>query len=920
MTREPAGRGPPRGGRTPRGEGPAAEERPPASADALLQRWLPDGVLGLSILGDLHEEFGELIDDAGPGRARWWYWRSAVALSVRYAGVRARHALAARDSMASMGREAMATLWSDVRYGFRMLLKTPLVSVVAIITVALGVALTTHTFSSVHGAILRGVPVPGHERLTYIGATRFDLGIDDMELSIHDFQELREQQTAFDDLAAFSQGTVNLAGDDAPPERFAGAHVSDNFFELAGVRPAMGRTFRAGEDDFGAALTAVIGYHVWQNRFGGDADIVGRTLRLNGETAEVIGVMPEGFRFPFLEDIWIPHRTNVAALRRGAGRDFDVFGRWAETGSLEGARAELDALAARFAAAYPDSNAEIGFYAEPYTDQFMPREIRAVLWVMLSATFGVLLIACANVANLLMARTSIRSREIAVRTALGAGRWRVIRQLLMESLALAVLGGTIGVLIAWGGVEYYRLVVADIYKPYWIDFRMDLPVLGFSLVVTAIATVAAGIVPALRASGLGLGEILKDEGRGSSSLRMGRLTNALVMAEIAVSCALLVGAGFMVRSVVNLRNVDLGFDTEGVMTGRVGLFETDYPDPESRDRFFVELRERLATEPGVTHAAVGSTLPGLGGPNYFMSIEGTAYANDRERPAVNMTLVSSDYFATFGVDVVRGRGFSPLETQRGGDAVAIVNQSFAARYLADTPVLGERVRLGLAESGFPWHRVVGVVPDMHIGGNVGGIGDDEVAPERLFLPQGALDASFMSLALRTGGDPAALAPRVRAVVAQLDPDLPVYDLQPLGKAVQDATWAFGIFGTLFTIFGAAALFLASVGLYGVMAFGVAQRRREIGVRMALGADANAVLRLVMGSGMRQLAIGMVVGLGLGAAMSQAMRIILYDVDTGDPVVYGAIIAALGLTGLLATLIPARAALGADPVEAMRPGG
>jgi predicted permease len=894
--------------------------QPPAAADALLRRWLPDGVLGLSILGDLHEEFGELVDGVGVRRARWWFWRSAVALSLRYAVRRARTTLAASDSMTSMGREAMTTWWTDVRYGFRMLLKTPLASIVAIVTVALGVALTTHTFSSVHGTIIRGVAVPGEDRLTHVGATRFDLGIDDLELSLHDFEDLREQQTVFDDLAAFSQGTANLASDDAPPERLAGAQVSDNFFEVVGVQPFLGRTFREGEDEPGAPLTAVIGHHVWENRFGGDPDIVGRTLRLNGETAEVVGVMPEGFRFPFLEDVWMPHRMDRGAVPRGGGRDFDVFGRWAEGGSLDGARAELDVVAARLAAAYPDTNAELGFYAQPYAERFMPREIQAVLWVMLVATFGVLLIACANVANLLMARTSVRSREIAVRTALGAGRWRVIRQLLMESLALALVGGTAGVLIAWVGVEYYRLVVADIYKPYWIDFRMDLPVLAFSLAVTAIATVAAGLVPALRASGLGLGEVLKDEGRGSSSLRMGRFTNALVMTEIAVSCALLVGAGFMVRSVANLRNVDLGFETEGIMTGRVGLFQNDYPDPESRDRFFVELQERLAREPGVRLAALGTNLPGLGGPRAFVSVEGTAYASDRERPTVHTTVVSSDYFDAFGVEVVRGRGFSPLETRRGGDAVAIVNQSFADRYLAGTPVLGERIRLGLADSELPWHRIVGVVPDMHIGGNVGGIGDDEVPPERLFLPQGALDNAFMSLALRTEGDPAAFAPRIRAAVAELDPDLPVYDLLPLGKAVSDATWAFGIFGTLFTIFGAAALFLASVGLYGVMAFTVSQRRREIGVRMALGANARSVLRLVMGSGMRQLAIGMVVGLGLGAGMSQAMRIVLYDVDTADPVVYGSIIVALGVTGLLATLVPARSALRADPVEAMRPGG
>jgi putative ABC transport system permease protein len=350
---------------------------------------------------------------------------------------------------------------------------------------------------------------------------------------------------------------------------------------------------------------------------------------------------------------------------------------------------------------------------------------------------------------------------------------------------------------------------------------------------------------------------------------------------------------------------------------RVGLFETDYPDQDSRQQFFEQLKERLEAEPGVQSAALGSSLPGLGGYSYRWSVAGNTYATDRDHPVVTTTVVTPDYFETFGVTLQLGRDFTMVEAIPGGDPVAIVNESFADTYLTGRAVLGEQVRLGLSDSTRPWRRIVGVVPDMHIGGNVGGIGDDQMRPERIFLPQGALDASFMALAVRTQGDPAAMASSLRALVQEIDPNLPVYDLLPLGQAVRDATWAFALFGTLFTIFGAAALFMAAVGLYGVMAFSVSQRRQEMGIRMALGAEPPAIVRMVMGKGARQLALGMTLGVALGAVMSRSMSVVLYGVETGDPVVYGSIVGTLAATGLLACLLPARSATRTDPVQAMR---
>jgi predicted permease len=898
----------------------SADRRPPAPprwADALLEWALLGGRTGLSIIADLHQEFADVTARGSRRFPRLWYGREALALAVRY-GVRRLHPGAGRNHQDERGEEYVSTFWSDLRFGFRMLAKTPGLSLIAVLTIALGVGFTTHTYSTVYGSVIRGLPVPGHDRLVSLRQSVEIRGIEDSTIPLHDYLDLRREQAVFDDLAAGHVGTINLAGDEGPPERYQGAFLSANALSLVGVPPHLGRVFREGEDAPDAPPLLVLSYHVWQNRFAGDAAIVGKGVRVNGQAAEIIGVMPEGFRFPFREDLWATHRQDPATLARRDGSYMEVFGRLKPGVTMETAAADLDRIAALLERRHPEDNEGVAFNLGPYAERYMPAQITAVMFLMLAATFGVLLIACANVANLLLARAAIRSREVAIRTAMGASRSRVIRQLLAEALVLATVGGALGLALAWVGVDVFNARIQDIQRPYWLDIRVDTPALLFALGVTLLATVVAGTVPAIRASGVRIGEILKDEGRGSSSFRLGRFSTALVVGEIAVSCGLLVAAGFMIQSVVNLRTMDMGFDVEGVLTGRVGLFEADYPERADRDRFFQTFEERLEAESGVTSVALATSLPALGGSRWVIAVEGESYPSDRDYPVTNGAAVTAGFFETLEVPILQGRDFTPSEAWSMGDPVVVVNESFVREVLKGREPLGTRVRLGREGSQFPWMRIVGVVPDLHVGGGVGGIGDDQLDPEYLYIPPAVVDVRFMSAVLASQGPPTALARRLREVVTALDANLPVYNLGTLEDGIREATWAFGLFGSLFTLFGIAALFMAAVGLYGVMAFSVAQRRQEMGVRMALGAGPSDIVGMVMRRGGVQLAIGIALGVGLGYGMGLPLSAVTYEVNLADPVLYAAIVATLGLAGLTACLVPARAATRTDPVEAMRP--
>lgn len=812
----------------------------------------------------------------------------------------------------------MGTFLADLRYGLRILAKTPGLSLVAVLTIALGVGLTTQTYSYLDGTVLRGLPVPDADRFMFVSERIDRLGIDENSVPLHDLIDLEERQNTFEELAAYQWTTFDLADDAAPPERVEGAVVSGDALEVVGVPPLLGRVFRPGEDGPNTPPRMVVSYRLWQNRFAGDPDIVGRVIRVDGEATEIVGVMPEGFRWPFDHAAWMPLRYDPAALERRSGH-VEVFGRRLAGVTEADVAADLERVSLDLEALYPEENDDVRIYAGPYAERYMPPEITAVMFLMLAATLGVLLIACANVANLLLARSAARGREMAVRSALGASRSRVIRQLLIETLVIAGLGGLLGIGVAWASIELFERAIVDIQKPYWIDNRLDLPALTFALAAVLVSTLASGVLPAVRASGLGVGRILGEEARGSSSRRLGRLTSALVVSEIAVSCGLLVASGLMIRSVINLRSTDLGFTPDGVVSGRVALSRSAYPTRDDRRAFYQALEERLTAEPGALSVGMASDVPGLGGGQWWVRVDGGEYAREGDVPLVTATVATEGLFDALGIPLRQGRAPTRAETWDTDDPVVVVSETFVERYLAGRDPLGVRVYLSRDPTAdVPGIRIVGVAGDVHVGGGVGGLGDDQRTRDFLYLTPGTIDVTSMAVVLRTRGAPTAFAPTLRQRVNALDPDLPVSDLAPLSESIRDATWAFGLFGSLFTVFGLAALFMASVGLYGVMAHSVTQRRLEIGVRMALGAAPSRILRMVLNEGTLQLVVGMVLGLGLGWALSRPMAFITYGVRLSDPFLYLFILGTLGSVGLAACILPARAATRADPAKAMRP--
>jgi predicted permease len=804
-------------------------------------------------------------------------------------------------------------LLSDLKYAARGLSKSPGVTAIAVTALALGIGLTTIMFSIVYGALHRGLPFDGAERIMHLERANPTEGIQSMEVTIHDYRDWRERQRSFTELGAFYQGTVNIRGTERA-ERYDGAFMTANSFDVLGVAPVLGRGFREEEERTGAAQVVLIGHRVWQDRYGGSNDVLGMAVTVNGEAGQIIGVMPEGFEFPILQEVWVPLRVDHLTLERGTGTTVEVFGKLVEGISVDAAMVEFAGITDQLAGEFPETNQGVTALMKPYTEEFIGDEERGILYSMLFTVVLVLIIACANVANLLLARAAVRTRDLAIRSAMGADRWRVIFQMLSEAVVLAIVGAAVGTGIAWTGITLFDRAISVTDPPFWLDFKLDLPILLFVMAITMMAALVAGIIPAVKASSADLNSVLKDESRGSSGMQIGRLSRVLVIGEIAMSMALLVASALMVKGVVTLDNEEYAIPTENIFTARVGVFPERFPDPASRMRFYEDIEQRIAELPGVEAAGLTGSLPLTGSFGARVSIDGESYETDRDMPRARFAAVTPGFRETFDIDLVQGRWLERTDAI-DDPMVMVVNEEFVARHFPDGQPLGRRVRLGGPDSEEPWREIVGVVPNHRMEG-IGDPGEEEIDAPGFYVPLAQYDLRFVSIAARAERDPLELSAGVRDAVASADADTPIYFVQTLEQAMEQNLWFYRIFGNLFLAFGLAALFLASVGIYGVMSFSVSHRVSEMGVRMALGAQAGQVRSLIIRQGLNQIVFGLLFGTGLAVLIARGLTLLLYQVEPYDPATYVGVIVLLLATGLCASALPAMRATRVDPIVAL----
>lgn len=810
-------------------------------------------------------------------------------------------------------------LTSDVRIALRGLMRSPGPALIAVLALGLGIGLTSGMFSVVNGVILKGLPVDDADELVGINRVNPSQGPNRLLTRIHDFTDLRERQVAFEDLAAYEGTAFNMSTGEGPPEFVNGANITTNSFDLLRTAPARGRGFLPADGEVGAAPVALIADRMWRDQFGSEPGVVGSVVRIDGEPTEIVGVMPAGFEFPVNQQLWRPLPPADLAQQRGSGPSILAFGRLSPGVSIEEGEADLVRIMAQLAEEYPDTNEGMSVVVGPLVHEMIGYQIPPLLYTMLGAVALVLLIACANVANLLLARASLRSKEVALKTALGASRPRIVAQMLVDVGVIAGLGAAVGLGVARLWIAFFESTLSAFPQgvPFWFSIGIDPTVLFFVLALTLASTLLAGLAPALRASRVDVNDFLKDETRGSSSLRVGRLSRGLVVAEVAFSCALLVAAGLVIQSVRNLTNHDYPFDGTNVFIAAVSLPPSDYQTDDDRLRFFDALRQRLDAEPGVVSSSLATELPAVGFGNGRFEIENETYLGDRDYPSARIGSVDHAYFETLSSTLDEGRAFMPTDDATS-EPVAVVNSKFADTYFAGESAVGHRVRLRrVSQNGVEireregWYTIVGVAPDFYLDGDA-----FILAPEAIYVPLAQRASSVVNVMVRTREDPLQITARVREIVAELDPDLPISQVNSLGEAIRVGTGFFGIFGTMFTVFGGAALFLAAVGLYGVLSFSVNQRRQELGLRMALGATKGRVLRWVLGQASLQLGLGVAIGIVLSVALGRGLAFILFEVEAMDAAVLGGVLAILTLTGLLACVVPAARATRVDPGVAM----
>lgn len=800
---------------------------------------------------------------------------------------------------------------NNFRFAFRQLRKTPAFTLIAVFTLALGIGANTAIFSVVHAVLLRPLPYVHSERLMRVFGSQPQLDL--APTSPANFLEWKEQNEVFERIAAYVGQGFNLVGGDKP-ERVIGARVSADLFQLLGVQPTLGRAFTSDEDQSGHNQVVVLSHEFWQSRFGGDPTVQ-KTVRLNEKAYTVVGIMPAGFAFPDTRtQVWTPIAFNPAERATRDTNFIDVVGRLKPGVSIEQARAKMAMLARQQAERYPKTNAGIGAKVVSLHEQTVG-EIRPMLIVLLGAVAFVLLIACANVANLLLVRAAGRQKEMAIRGALGASRPRLVRLLLTESIALAMLGGALGLFLAiWSVDLLVTLKPANL--PRLGEIEINRTVFGFTLAISLITGIAFGLVPALQSSKPALNEGLKESSRGATgSLRRHQMRSLLVVSEVALSLVLLVGAGLMIRSFARLLAVDPGFKADHVLTAFISLPTSKYSKVPEQAAFFEQLIARIRNLPGVSSVGVVTDIPLFGSSSTGFDIDGRPASAHGQRPLTDYRMISPDYFSAMGMRLVKGRAFSRYDTANAL-AVAIINETMAGRFFSNEDPIGKRI--GLSGGPTDWREIVGVV------GDVRNYGVDAAVKPEAYVPffqngPGYLSgvASAMNLIVRTSNDPLSLTTPLREQVQALDKDQPISEIRTMEWYLSESMAQRRFNMLLLGVFAALALVLAAVGIYGVIAYTVTQRTSEIGIRIALGARGAHILKLIFAHAMLTTLAGIVLGLAGALALTRLLGNLLYQISATDPVVFASITLLLLLVAVVATYIPARRATQVDPVVALR---
>ena len=795
----------------------------------------------------------------------------------------------------------------DISYSLRVLLKSYAFTIVVILTLALGIGANTAIFSFANGILLRPLPYPQSDRLAVLDETAPKQGIASLAVSYPNFLDWREQNTVFEGVATHygtSRFSMTLGGE---ATEIRGSRVSYGLFEVLRVSPQLGRAFTINEDRPEEDGVVILGYDLWQKYFGGDANIVGKKVVVSSRARTVIGVMPRGFRFPEVSELWVPLAFTTKIYTRN-DHGLEAIARLKDGVSIAQAQSEMHSIAARIEELNPVTNAGLDVSVTSLHDN-LSGNYRDALLILLGVVGCVLLVACVNVANLMLARANSRQKEFALRAALGASRWRIVRQLLFESFLLAVAGGVLGFVLSVGALRLL-LTAIPIDLPFWMNFSIDLRVLGFTLGITLLTGLIFGVVPALQTSRVDLNDTLKEAARGSSGGRS-RARSLLVVVEIAMSLVLLVGAGLMVQSFMRLRRVNIGIDPKNVLTATLIVPRAKYKEDSQRAALVKQIVERVGSLPGVETASATGTLP-LNGSTWGRSItiEGYPVLSVGQAPSVQHTVVTPGYFRTMGITLLAGRDFNDSDTKDSPD-VTIVDERLARQYWPNESPIGKRVRFGPPEDNEPWHTIVGVVSAVRHQRM-----QEETNPS-VYLPHQKIPTGGMTLVARTTSNPHDFIRALRREVAQLDPDLPVSEVATMEEVVSESIWQPRLYAMLFGVFAGGALLLALIGIYGVMAFLVQTRTHEIGIRMALGASARDVFKLIVGRGMKLTAVGVVIGVGGAIALTRLMHSLLFNTSATDPYVFILISALLSLAAFFACYLPARRAARVDPLIALR---